>query len=209
MKKKIHTLFIVAGIISLLWLSSCSHCSLSGPEKNSLKKERGTVVASVFESGTTSKFKARIETGKGYYSGILVVKSTEVGFRTVLLNELGIKIFDFEFSGPQQDTFTVHYCISFLQRKIILNALHNNLRLLLFRQLDYSKKGSTGNGKELFLARGNDAKVIIVKSSDAVTGVHQKSWIRCNTEAEIKYSDQTPSEIHLKNARFSLHLNSI
>lgn len=63
-----------------------------------------------------------------YVSGLLVVKAEEnERYRIVMTSKLGSKIFDFNLG---KEHFVVNFCIDQLDRKLVLNILKKDLRLL-------------------------------------------------------------------------------
>ena len=59
---------------------------------------------------------------------LFIKKTDENKFRINLVNEFGVKYFDFEFDN---DVFTVKYCIESLNKSIIINTLKKDFILLL------------------------------------------------------------------------------
>lgn len=64
-----------------------------------------------------------------YLSGLLLIKKlAKDGYRAVFMTETGIKLFDLALVPK---TFTVHFCIQELNKKFIIQAIAQDLRLLL------------------------------------------------------------------------------
>ncbi len=88
-------------------------------------------------------YKTGITFGKHYFTGLLVVKSMPAAtHRVVFITEMGMKIFDVEVG---KESFQTHYVLSYLDRKVLLNTLEKDFRLLFFSP---SEKGRVKMGKQ-------------------------------------------------------------
>jgi hypothetical protein len=68
-----------------------------------------------------------------HFSGLMVIKPLQdSGYRVVFLTEVGLKIFDLEFSPGE--TVKVHYFMDALNKKILVRTLSADLMLLLIQQ---------------------------------------------------------------------------
>lgn len=74
-------------------------------------------------------FTTYIEAYKQSFSGLLFIKKTGATYRTVCTTQFGMKLFDLEIGEKSR---TVHHCIEALNRRLLLNVLEDDMRLLLF-----------------------------------------------------------------------------
>ena len=74
-------------------------------------------------------YKAKIDVYGRYFGGILILKKVdENSHRVVFTTEFGSKIFDFLYEG---DTFTKNFMIDDLDKKIIVNTLRKDFKILI------------------------------------------------------------------------------
>lgn len=79
-------------------------------------------------------YKAKLDIYGNYFGGILIVKKiSEAKHRVVFTTEFGSKIFDFLYDG---DTFTKNFILPDLDRKIIVNTLEKDFRILITEKKD-------------------------------------------------------------------------
>jgi hypothetical protein len=75
-------------------------------------------------------FNTSIDIYKKHFSGLMVVKPLPAEhFRVVFLTEVGIKIFDMEFSADS--AAKVHYIMDAMNRKAMINTLDRDISLVL------------------------------------------------------------------------------
>ena len=76
----------------------------------------------------TATYNTQIDFWGKHLSGLLVFKTiSDTVERTVFITETGFKFFDFEFTPSG---FAVKYCLSGLNKKIVINTLHRDLGYL-------------------------------------------------------------------------------
>ncbi|MGJ8664957.1 MAG: hypothetical protein ACSHW7_01200 [Patiriisocius sp.] len=79
-------------------------------------------------------YKAKIDIYGRYFGGILIIKKlNDTSHRVVFTTEFGSKLFDFLYEG---DTFTKKFIVSDLDRKIIVNTLEKDFRILITEKVD-------------------------------------------------------------------------
>ncbi len=79
---------------------------------------------------TKVMYSAYVDVTKHHFSGILLMRLLpDGGTRIVFTNEVGVKFFDFGFGTD--GTFTKFYVLDKLNKKIVINALRNDLNLIL------------------------------------------------------------------------------
>lgn len=85
-------------------------------------------------------FNSSVDVFKNHFSGLMVIKPmTADDYRVIFINEVGIKIFDMEFTGSGD--YKVHYCLEYLNKKLLLKTLRNDLSLMLNNQSGKNLKG--------------------------------------------------------------------
>ncbi len=78
-------------------------------------------------------YKAKVSFYDKTFGGIFIIKKiSEANHRVVFTTEMGNKLFDFSF---QNDTFKVNYILKEMDRKILLNILEKDFRLLINEKL--------------------------------------------------------------------------
>lgn len=119
-------------LLLLLPLASCSLSLFPGYRPCS------TVPASVPESWFASDsghylFNTSIDIYKKHFSGLMFVKPMpENSYRVVFLTEVGIKVFDLEFSADS--AAKVHYMMEAMNRKALVNTLTRDIGLVLMNE---------------------------------------------------------------------------
>ncbi len=79
-------------------------------------------------------FNTSIDLMKNHFSGIMVIKPVADGYyRVVFITEVGLKIFDMEFSPDRQTK--VHYMMDAMNKKGLVNTLSNDISLVLMNGL--------------------------------------------------------------------------
>jgi len=124
-------------LINILFSAGCS------PTKGLIKDRSagaGNLQPILNGDFKTVLYKSRMEAGKKQFSGLFYFKSfPDSSYRIVLLSEFGLNLLDLEYKNHE---FTVVTCKDFLNRKIFLNAIKSNLKLLIdlpqgYRQVNY------------------------------------------------------------------------
>ncbi len=131
MKSSLSNRFIISFLFLLLVL--ISGCSFS--RYNELKPIKeitlsgNEIPAFLNYSNQKALFKSAINVYGNYLSGLMFFKEMEdSSVRVVLVTELGIKLFDFEF---KYNDFKVHFCIEPLNKSYILNLIRDDFSLLI------------------------------------------------------------------------------
>lgn len=120
--------FLVISALSFFVLSSCSLKTTEGLRQIDFNK---TVIENPYFSNPEIDYvyKAKIEVYNKNFGGILIIKKTGTeSHRVVFTTEFGSKLFDFQFEG---DTFTKNYAVEDLDKKIFINILRDDFKLLV------------------------------------------------------------------------------
>lgn len=117
-------------LISFLFLlASCA----SYQQRNNFETQESfnKVVTNIYFSDVAKDYvyKAKIDVYGKSFGGIFIVKKIgEAHHRIVFTTEMGAKIFDFSF---HKDEFKVNYVLDEMDKKILLNILEKNFRVLV------------------------------------------------------------------------------
>ncbi len=120
---------VVFSVVSIfLLLSSCSIRHHSGYKKTSEQPNISAALQLFREVGDKQLFNAHIQAFDKEFSGLLLVKKTQKEqHRFVFLTHTGMKIFEAEQSN---NSFQMHYIVSFLDKKMIKKVLFKDLEML-------------------------------------------------------------------------------
>lgn len=162
-------------VISLFFFL-VSSCTSLPTTKNLVGKTNNETVSNPYFSDvkTDYVYKAKINTGKNNFGGLLIIKKIEEEkHRVVFTTEFGNKIFDFEF---YKESFKVNYITDKLNKKLIINALKKDFHLLVSEFNESELQFSTGkktiykttlNKKDnyYFMSKKNNSLTKIVMAS--------------------------------------------
>ena len=140
----------------LISIFICLVGCVSYTKKNNFKEvvTANTVVYNPYFSDASKDYvyKAKFEVYNKSFGGIFIVKKiAEADHRIVFTTEMGSKIFDFSF---QDDDFKVNYIIEEMNKKILLNILEKDFRVLVREQEEVLNKS------EYFLAKLYETKIV-------------------------------------------------
>jgi len=83
-------------------------------------------------------YKAKIDIYGRYFGGILIIKKVgDNSHRVVFTTEFGSKIFDFLYEG---NTFTKNFMLEDLDKKIIVNTLQKDFKILVSEKVDVERQ---------------------------------------------------------------------
>jgi len=156
-------------IISLL-LFFCNSCALKTTEGLRIVKITDAEVTNPYFSNKNIDYiyKAKIDIYGRYFGGILIIKKVEKdSHRVVFTTEFGNKIFDFLYDG---DSFTKNFVLEDLDKKIIVNTLRKDFKLLISESSKVEGQYA-GEGQQIYKSKTNkrfnfyffDEKPVILK----------------------------------------------
>jgi hypothetical protein len=129
----------------LLLVTGCSRSPYLQLEKTS---EGWECLNSHKPDFTTILYNTHVNVTGNHLSGILLFKKfQDDSIRVVFSNEMGVKFFDFEFTGNH---FKVHYIMSKLNRKPVINQLRKNIGFLIMHRVNAHDMQSFVYGNERF-----------------------------------------------------------
>ncbi|WP_452232905.1 hypothetical protein [Lacinutrix sp. MEBiC02595] len=153
-------------------------------------------------------YKANIEVYENSFGGIFIVKKIgEQHHRIVFTTEMGNKLLDFTFN---KDTFTVNYILDDLNKKILINVLKKDFKVLITEHLIAEKTYTITN--ETIKKTSLDNKTYYYFESPEITKI-----IRANSHKEkvrflftdLKDNIAQHIEIIHSNIKLKINLKSI
>lgn len=106
-----------------------------------------TVIKNSYFSDTTVDYvyRAKINIYKKNFSGIFIVKKiSELEHRVVFTTEMGSKIFDFSYKS---DDFTVNFILEEMDKKILINILKKDFKVLITDNIPVMSNYNTENNQ--------------------------------------------------------------
>lgn len=137
--------FLISSVVLLL----CCSCSLKTTQGWVPQPVSKSFVENLYFSNpeTDYTYKAKINLYGKNFSGILVIKKTGTEtHRVAFVTEFGNKIFDFLYQG---DTFTKNFVLPDLDKKLVVNTLKKDFRLLIMERSAVVQQ-YTGEGVEIY-----------------------------------------------------------
>lgn len=114
---------------SLIFISFTACKTYKLNDVQSIPAAEKTVENLYFSSNEDYVYKCQMDIYKNHVSGILIIKKINAStHRVVLTSDFGNKLIDFEIS---ENDFKLNYVLPDLDRKIVINFLHNDFQELL------------------------------------------------------------------------------
>ena len=122
------TRFLLTSLLSLFICTSCSLKTTEGLRQTAIAKKE--IANNYFSKSSVDYiYKAKVEAYGRYFGGVLIIKKVANDkHRVVFTTEFGSKIFDFLY---EDDTFTKNFILEDLDRKLIVNTLRKDFKLLI------------------------------------------------------------------------------
>ena len=133
-------------LISICFLvASCG----SFPKKQNFQLEASVskdIVNPYFSDKTKDYvYKASIDVYNKHFGGLLIIKKTgNQKHRVAFTTEMGNKLFDFYFT---ENNFKVNYILEDLDKKMLINILKKDFKVLITEKLEVSKSYSENNNR--------------------------------------------------------------
>lgn len=149
-------------------------------------------------------FKANIRIYHKEFSGLLVTKQMRPrDYRVIFTTELGMKLFDFEFSDT---TFTLHYCVPQFNRPALIQIIQQDIRILLMTYPHYGDSAlfTDASGQyRISKVEQQDASCNYyfreLKSRQLVKIEHARKNIKKTTFVLDQYSEDIPGHIVIQH----------
>lgn len=196
-------------IFSLLILIALfgSSCKIAG--YHSAKETPGIDSIYVFESGfTKALYSTEINIYGHNFSGLTLIKKTDNAYRVVAMSELGMKYFDLEFPIDEYDTVTKHYIMEVLNKKLLVNMIISDLRLLFNCPCLCSCKPKVNNGEY-----AADCKKLwyVINKEGVISSVVKPRFLLSDKQIiTLEYNgDDYPSEISIDRGKINFRYTAI
>lgn len=195
--------------LSLFVLNSCTPSVYSGFKR--INGEAGSlfVVRPWFQAGTDHfLFNSSIDVFRNHFTGLMVIKPLPGSdYRVIFINEVGIKIFDMEFYS--NGDHKVHYCLEFLNKKIFIKTLKNDISLMLNNNpgsyIKTLKDSRSGDTVLKFSDRPGVKYLLIRKNSDRAEEIIKSRGV--GKKVSVKYySSQGNEPDSVRISHFNLKL---
>jgi len=189
--------------ISLFLVISCGSLATT---KDLTSKTNNETVSNPYFSDTKTDYvyKAKINTGKNNFGGLLIIKKIkEEKHRVVFTTEFGNKIFDFEFS---KESFKVNYITDKLNKKLIINALKKDFHLLV-SEFNKSELQFNTNNKTIYKTTLNkkDNYYFISKKTKNLTKIVMASKRKEKMTISFQnLEDHIAKKIKIKHHNFNM-----
>lgn len=195
-------------LISLcLLLVACG----SYPKKHNFQTEVSSInhIDNPYFSDKTKDYvyKARIDVYKKSFGGIFIVKKLgENNHRIVFTTEMGNKIFDFSF---QKDDFKVNYILDQIDKKILINILRKDFKVLI-QEKSHVLKTFSMDAEKVFETKIDDKKYFYFKKNDQLNKIVRVS----NTKEKVAYlfseiNNNIAKHIQIAHKNIKFELNYI
>ena len=156
---------------------------------------------------TNNLYSAYVDVTTHHFSGLLFFKlMPDSSMRILFTNEIGVKFFDFAFT--KDNKFIKYYVLSKMDKKIVVNALKNDLRLALLRpDLSAAKifKGSTYTDVTVRDKSGNDH--YITEDCKKLVRIEKASKRKPVVVVQmLNYLNGVPDSIDVQHKNFKFHI---
>lgn len=163
MRKSTILYSIISGFVALI-LSSCSSLNVV-KEYNLVALEKTTFDVPYFSNPEIDYvYKANITIYGNELSGIFIAKRiNDTTHRVVFTTEFGNKLLDFEISETE---FKVNSIVEELDRKILLNTLETDFRLLLKNKYEIQKQYDNPENKVFLIEEAKTNNYLFISKED-------------------------------------------
>lgn len=123
-------------------------------QPDGIKLSQARVFSNSFVRGV---YKTEMNIHNNELTGLVLIKKTNETYRFVFLSEIGIKYFDVEVGGTEQNDFIIHYMLEMLNRKQITTFIESTFRMLSMSFGEIKNEHS-------FLCEGSNNQEKIIKT---------------------------------------------
>lgn len=200
--------YLLISIILVAFSSCASYVKKNGLTETNAKDD--SVINPYFtDIEKDYVYKAKIKVYKKNFGGILVVKKiAPEEHRIVFTTEMGSKILDFSF---KKDTFKVNYILDEMNKKLLINILKRDFRVLITEKLSVFNQFAQNDSK-VFKTEIENKTYYLFKEKELL-----KRMIRVGQGKEkvgfyfSKINDNIARSIQIKhqNIQLTINLNSI
>ncbi len=192
-------------LISLFLLYGCVDTKNLSKEKSSAP----FVTNAVLEKGyNTALYRAQIDIGDKHFSGLFFFKTyADSTYRIIFLSEFGINFLDLEYKNH---TFELKNCIEFLNKKVIVNTLMSDFKLLIDVPRNIRKKYVYTNAAyqlSLIKLKEKSKKYYYFYTPDKkVSRIIQVKGFKHIEVLIHKYNNEIPQKIEINHKRINLNI---
>ncbi len=200
--KKFLPIFLLS--ISFLFLNGC--VSIKNFEK---EKNLSSGLSAVLDDGyKTALYRTTIDIGSKHFSGLFYFKTfSDTSYRIIFMSEFGLSMLDMEYKN---NAFKTVSCQEFMDKKVIINTLQNDLKLLIDLPKDTSKKQTykSTNSKTTLTKIKNRSKryyYYYTQNGEILKIIQTK----CLKHVEIlipEYKNNIPQKIEIYHKRIKLSI---
>ena len=200
--KLYHQIFLL--LISIAFFNSCVSTKNFKVEKNNAPFD---VVPLLKGNYKTALYNSSIDIGEKHFSGLFYFKTfSDSSYRIVFLSQFGLNLLDLKYKN---NDFTVVNCQEFLEKKVVLNTLKKNLKLLLDVPHNYKKKvyKNTENKSTLVkLKKRFENNYFFYSKNGKIETIIQTNKLK-HIELNVKkYQKNIPKNIEITNKRINLKM---
>ena len=151
-------------------------------------------------------YKAKIDIYGKYFGGILIIKKVaEDTHRVVFTTEFGSKIFDFLYEG---DTFVKNFVLEDLDKKIIVNTLRKDFKLLINETAVVLEQYASEGNRIYKTKSGNRFNFYFFNTEETVLEkIIQTSKIKEKVEIEFTSENELAQQITIEHSNIKLKID--
>ena len=161
----------------------------------------------------STMYSAYVDVTKHHFSGLLFIKQMpDSSTRILFANEIGVKFFDFSFSKDGE--FTKNYILEKMDKKAVVLALKNDLKLVLLHPNLSKASVLTDNTNNFVVVPNKKGKDYYITDKDCtrLVRIEKSSKRKPVVVAELMdYKNGIPDSVHIqhKNFKFSIALKKV
>ncbi len=141
-------------------------------------------------------------------TGLTLIKKTSDSYRVVSMSEIGMKYFDFEFPLYEGGLVTKHYVMGVLDKKLLVNMIISDFRLLLNYPCLCSCKPKINN--KMYAADCGKLWYLIQKSGQINSVVNPRFLFSDKELIQLYYNNtEYPSEIKIDRGKINFSYSAI
>ncbi|HLV37846.1 hypothetical protein [Xanthomarina sp.] len=150
-------------------------------------------------------YKASIDVYDRNFSGLLIIKKiAEKEHRVAFTTEMGNKMFDFTFI---EDDFKVNFILDELNKKILINILKKDFKVLVTENLIVSNSYSNNEIDVLETSIFNKKHYYFIEDSQLTQVVNTKNGKEKVLFLFLKINNHLASQIEIKHSNIKLTIN--
>jgi len=201
--KLFHQVFLL--LISVFFFSSC----VSTKNFKVEKENTSFIVAPLLEgSYKTALYNSEIDIGEKHFSGLFYFKTfPDSSYRIIFLSQFGLNLLDLKY---ENNNFTVVKCQEFLKKKVIINTLKRNLKLLIYIPHNYNKKKIYINTKNKLVLvkfkKGFKKDYFFYSKDKKINKIIETKKLRYIELIVKEYQENMPKNIEINNKRIDLKI---